>query len=237
MCKAFSLICGVLLLGLAPLLGHENEIAQTPKNDLQKVSLDYQAKDYSSLLGMHGFTDAQLKMHFQAYEGYVKNCNLILNRLRDMALSGKSTAYEWGTLKIRLGWEFDGMRLHELYFENLGAKEPLDKNSALYQRIVKDFGSFDQWKKDFVATGMIRGIGWSILYRDPQNGRLINTWIDEHDLGHIAGGAPLLAMDVFEHAYITVYGLDREKYITAFFDNINWKEVSRRFDASSSPAR
>ncbi len=235
--KVFSLICGVLILGLAPLLGHENEIAQTPKNDLQKVSLDYQAKDYSSLLGMHGFTDAQLKMHFQAYEGYVKNCNLILNRLRDMALSGKSTAYEWGTLKIRLGWEFDGMRLHEIYFENLGGKEPLDKNSALYQRIVKDFGSYDQWKKDFVATGMIRGIGWSILYRDPQNGRLINTWINEHDLGHLAGGAPLLAMDVFEHAYITVYALDREKYINAFFENINWKEVSRRFDASSSAPR
>jgi Fe-Mn family superoxide dismutase len=124
------------------------------------------------------------------------------------------------------------MRLHELYFENLGGHDALDKADPLFQKIVKDFGSWEAWKKSFVSTGLIRGIGWVILYSDPQTGRLINTWINEHDLGHLAGGAPLLVMDVFEHAYITQYGLDRAKYISAFFDNIHWEKVSQRYNST-----
>ena len=211
------------------------EIAQAPKAQPSKAaSVEYQAKNYANLLGMPGFSDALLNMHFQLYQGYVKNTNLLLNRIREMALSGEENIYEWGALKRRLGWEFDGMKLHELYFENLGSQAPLDKNSAFFQAIVKDFGSFDQWKKDFIATGLMRGIGWAILYRDAQTGRLINVWINEHDLGHLAGGDLLLVMDVFEHAYITQYGLDRSKYIGAFFDNVNWAEVIKRFTVSRS---
>ncbi len=197
-----------------------------------KVSLDYQAKDYSYLFGMPGFSDQLLKLHFQLYQGYVKNTNQLLSRLKELELQDRDQTYDYGALKRRVGWEFDGMRLHELYFENLGGKESLDKSDPLYQRISKDFGSFEAWKKNFIATGMIRGIGWVILYRDPQNGRLMNTWINEHDLGHLAGGAPLLVMDVFEHAYITQYGLDRGKYIGAFFDNINWAKAAKRYSDS-----
>ena len=76
---------------------------------------------------------------------------------------------------------------------------------------------------------MIRGIGWVILYRDPFTGRLSNVWISEHNLNHLAGATPLLAMDVWEHAYMPQYGLDRAAYIQAFFKNINWNEVSQRF--------
>jgi Fe-Mn family superoxide dismutase len=158
---------------------------------------------------------------------------LLLNTIRTMALSGEENIYEWGALKRRLAWEFDGMKLHELYFENLGSQAALDRSSAFFQAIVREFGSYDQWKKDFVATGLMRGIGWAILYRDAQSGRLFNVWINEHDLGHLAGGDPLLVMDVFEHAYITQYGLDRAKYITAFFDNINWSEVIKRYTESA----
>ena len=122
------------------------------------------------------------------------------------------------------------MRLHEFYFENLGGSEPLDKSSDLYMRISKDFGSFDAWKKNFTAVGLMRGIGWAILYRDLQSGRLFNIWINEHDLGHLAGGEPILVMDVFEHAYITQYGLDRGKYISAFFDNVQWDKVDSRYN-------
>ena len=146
-----------------------------------------------------------------------------------MEQQDQASSLDYGALKRRLGWEFDGMRLHELYFENLGGKEPLDKSTALSQRIFKDFGSYEAWRKSFVATGMMRGIGWVILYRDPQSGRLFNVWINEHDLGHLAGGEPLLVMDVFEHAYITQYGLDRGKYISAFFDNIDWAKVDKRY--------
>jgi superoxide dismutase, Fe-Mn family len=196
-----------------------------------KLSMEYQAKDYSHLLGMPGFSDQLLKMHFQLYQGYVKNTNLLLNLIRDWNLGGKAQNYEYGAIKRRVAFEFDGMRLHELYFENLGGnEETIDKTSHLYQRVFKDFGSYDLWKKDFVATGMIRGIGWVVFYLDPRSGRLVNTWINDHEVGHLAGGTPLLVMDVWEHAYITQYGLDRAKYIDVFFENINWEVVSKRYE-------
>ena len=126
-----------------------------------------------------------------------------------------------------LGWEFDGMRLHEYYFDNLGGtKKALDANDPLQQQMVADFGGYDQWKSDFVATGVIRGIGWVVTYMDPNQGRLVNVWINEHDLGHLAGATPLLVMDVFEHAYITQFGIDRPKYIEVFFNNINWDVIA-----------
>ncbi len=193
------------------------------------VSREYLAKDYAYLYGMPGFSDALLKMHFQLYQGYVKNTNFLLLRFKQMDAQGEGQTYDYGALKRRLGWEWDGMRLHELYFENLGGKDMLDKSAPLYSKIVADFGSYETWKKSFIATGLIRGIGWVILYRDRQTGRLFNTWINEHDVGHLAGGDPLLVMDVFEHAYITEYGLDRMKYIDVFFDNIHWANVSNRY--------
>ncbi len=194
---------------------------------------EYLVKDYSYLYGMPGFSDALLKMHFQLYQGYVKNTNFLLARFKEMDAAGADQTYDYGALKRRLAWEWDGMRLHELYFENLGGSDMLDKSDPLYGKMISDFGSYDAWKKSFVATGLIRGIGWVILYRDPQTGRLFNTWINEHDVGHLSGGDPLLVMDVFEHAYITQYGLDRAKYINAFFENINWAKVSKRYNAAT----
>ena len=220
------------LLALTPLLASAAD-APPPTTLKPKVAqAEFQPKDYSYLYGMQGFSDALLKMHFQLYQGYVKNTNLLLARLRELEMQDKDLTLDYGALKRRLGWEFDGMRLHELYFENLGGKEGLDKSSPLYQRIFKDFGSFESWKKSFIATGMMRGIGWVVLYRDPISNRLFNTWINEHDLGHLAGGVPLLVMDVFEHAYITQYGLDKGKYIQAFFDNIQWEKVEKRLTQS-----
>lgn len=123
----------------------------------------YTAKDYSHLLGMPGFSDNLLQMHFKLYQGYVKNTNDLLSKLKGMV---DTSSYEYGALKRRVGWEFDGMRLHELYFGNLGGKAALDKKSALYGALSNQFGSFEKWKKDFVATGSMRGIGWALLYYD-----------------------------------------------------------------------
>ncbi len=207
-----------------------------PMTKSRQASFDYVAKDFTYLFGMPGFNDALLKMHFQLYQGYVKNTNLLLTRMKELEQQDKDLSYDYGALKRRLAWEFDGMRLHELYFENLGGDEPLDKSSELFQRISKDFGSFEAWKKNFTAVGMMRGIGWAILYRDPQTGRLMNTWINEHDMGHLAGGEPIVVMDVFEHAYITQYGLERGKYISAFFDNVKWEKVDKRFNDKAKAA-
>ncbi len=221
-------ICTLLLAGKS----QATEPAITPVQKSVANNADYPVKDYAYLFGMSGFSDELLKMHFQLYRGYVKNTNLLLARLKELESTGKEQSYDYGALKRRFGWEFDGMRLHELYFENLGGKQVLDKSLPFYQQLLKSFGSYEAWRKSFIATGMMRGIGWAILYRDPKSGRLINTWINEHDLGHLAGGDPILVMDVFEHAYITQYGLDREKYIEVFFNNVQWESVVRRFNES-----
>jgi Fe-Mn family superoxide dismutase len=188
---------------------------------------NYVAKDYSNLLGMPGFSDDLLQMHFKLYEGYVKNANELLAKLQGM---NGTSSYEYGALKRRLGWEFDGMRLHELYFGNLGGSDSIDKKCPLYEAMVEQFGSFEKWKKDFIATGTIRGIGWAMLYIDLEQDRLINVWINEHDVGHLVRAKPLLIMDVFEHAYMPQYGLDRAKYIDAFFSNIDWPVVVKRYN-------
>ncbi len=186
----------------------------------------YTAKNYTHLIGMPGFSDTLLQMHFKLYEGYVKNATDLLTKLKSIT---DPSSYEYGALKRRFGWEFDGMRLHELYFDNLGGKAPIDKNTPFYKAIVSQFGSFEKWKKDFIATGTIRGIGWALLYLDAEQGQLINVWVNEHDTGHLVKGRPILIMDVFEHAYMPQYGLDKMKYIDAFFSNIHWDVVSQRY--------
>lgn len=199
-------------------------------NSSEKI-INYQPKNFEYLLGnIPGLDDALLKMHFKLYQGYVNNTNAILQKLQSLSSTGQSKTPEFAALKRLLGWEFNGMLLHEYYFENLGNASPLDSKSTLSEKIKQDFGNYDLWKADFIATGLMRGIGWVVAYIEPKNGRLINEWINEHDLGHLAGGTPLLIMDVFEHAYITQFALDRNKYIDVFFNNINWNVVSKRFE-------
>ncbi len=194
----------------------------------KEINMTYQAKDYSRLLGMTGFSETLLKNHFTLYQGYVTNSNKLLDTLGQMLAEGKQGTPEFAELKRRLGWEFNGMRLHEYYFENLGGKEGLGRESKLYKKIIESFGSYEAWEKEFKATGTMRGIGWVVLYQDLTNGRLINFWINEHDVGHPAGGMPILIMDVFEHAFMIDYGLKRADYIEAFFKNIQWGEVEKR---------
>lgn len=195
---------------------------------------EYQPKNYDHLLGMPGFNNDLLKMHFKLYEGYVRNLNLLLENLTDYSTDSPISLYSFGALKRRIGWEFDGMRLHELYFGNLGGKTPLSKESPLYAAVSQQFGSFERWKKDFITTAMTRGIGWVILYRDTQTGQLINAWVEEHDIGNLATAEPLLVLDVWEHAYLTQYGLDRAGYIDTFLKNIDWNVVDGRFKTAST---
>lgn len=188
----------------------------------------YTAKDYSKLIGMEGFSETLLRNHFTLYQGYVTNTNKILELLARMMKEDKASTPEWAELKRRMGWEFNGMRLHEYYFENLGGKAPLKKDGKLDKKMAEDFGSYETWEKAFKTVGAMRGIGWTVLYQDTTNGRLINFWINEHDVGHPAGCNPILILDVFEHAFMIDYGLKRADYINAFFKNINWTAVEER---------
>ena len=188
----------------------------------------YEAKDYGKLIGMEGFSDTLLNNHFTLYKGYVTNTGKIMDILAAMLKEGKAGTPEYAELKRRFGWEFNGMRLHEYYFDNLGGKAALDKSGKLGKRLVENFGSYEDWEKDFKATGTMRGIGWTILYHDTIGGKLFNQWINEHDVGHPAGCTPILVLDVFEHAFLTDYGLKRADYVEAFFKNINWTIVEGR---------
>lgn len=194
----------------------------------------YEAKSFEHLIGTEGFSDKLLTNHFTLYQGYVANTNKVADALASLLKEGKAATPEFAELKRRFGWEFNGLVLHEYYFGNMtkgGAS--IDKASPLCKKIAGDFGSFEAWEADFKATGGMRGIGWVALCFEPRGGRLFNTWVGEHDVGHLAGASPLLIMDVFEHAFMVDYGLKRADYIGAFFKAVDWQEVARRFEEAS----
>jgi Fe-Mn family superoxide dismutase len=213
---------GVLAAGRWP------RAARALTSTKEATTMAYTAKDFGKLIGMPGFSETILKNHFTLYQGYVTNTNKVLDALAQMAADGKTAAPEYAELKRRLGWEWNGMRLHEYYFENLGGKSPLSAGGKLGKKLAEAFGSVEAWEKDFRATGAMRGIGWVVLYEDTATGRLINFWVNEHDVSHPAGCQPLLIMDVFEHAFMIDYGLKRADYIEAFFKNIDWAAVESR---------
>lgn len=185
----------------------------------------YTAMNFDYLLGLEGMSDGLLKNHFTLYNGYVNNTNKAADLLLAMANEQKTATPEYAELKRRFGWEFNGMRLHELYFSNMkrGGSKIGPKMAA---KLDSNFGSYEKWEADFKATGAMRGIGWVVLYSDSD--RLLNCWINEHDCGHLSGAKPLLVMDVFEHAYMLDYGLKRADYINAFMKAIDWGVVEKR---------
>ena len=193
----------------------------------------YQAKQFN-LSNLNGISDRTLEMHFKLYEGYVKETNKLTDKISAFLRDGKVDQEEvpaYSELTRRLGFEYNGMVLHEYYFGNMtrdGSGDP-QKNSTFFRAAEASFGSYDIWKADFVGIGKMRGVGWAICYENPANGRLSNHWITLHETGNVAGFNPILVMDVWEHAFLLDYKpAERPKYIEAFFSNINWSEVEKR---------
>ena len=194
--------------------------------------MPYETKNFERLLGTPGFSDALLKNHFSLYQGYVTNLNKSIETLNGMLKEGKGSLPEFAELKRRFGWEFNGMRLHEFYFGNMRKdKMEMNRDSALARKIKEDFGSYENWEKDFKATGSMRGIGWAALYYDGPGDRLWNVWINEHDAGHLAGTGLIMIMDVFEHAFMIDYGVKKPDYIAALFNALCWNAAEERFEA------
>lgn len=196
----------------------------------------FEAKSFEHLIGIKGFSEMLLKNHFTLYQGYVANTNKVTEALMAMLQDGKTGTPEYAELKRRIGWEYNGMRLHEYYFGNMTRQgAPLDKNSKLFKKIMEDAGSYEMWEKEFKACGAMRGIGWAVAYYEPVAGKIDTVWINEHDVGHLCGAVPLLVMDVFEHAYMIDYGLKRADYIEVFFAAIDWNVVAKRFEKAIRP--
>jgi len=193
----------------------------------------YRPKQFN-LSGLKGISDQTLEMHFKLYEGYVKETNTLNEKIAEFLKDGKVDQEEmplYSELKRRLGFEFNGMLLHEYYFENLkkgGGAEPA-RSSAFVNAAESSFGSYEIWKADFVGVGKMRGVGWAMCYEQPETGRLSNHWISLHQTGEVAGFNPVLVMDVWEHAFLLDYKpAERPKYIEAFFSNIDWSAVEGR---------
>ena len=196
----------------------------------------YVAKQFN-LSGLNGISDQTLEMHFKLYEGYVTGTNTLTDKIREFLKDGKVDQEEvpaYSELTRRLGFEFNGMVLHEYYFGNMkkgGTVDP-EKTSPFIKAAQTSFGSYDIWKADFVSIGKMRGVGWAICFQDPKRGRLTNHWVTLHEMGNVAGFNPVLVMDVWEHAFLLDYKpAERPKYIEAFFANVDWNVVEGRLKA------
>ena len=197
------------------------------------IKQNYQARDFN-LSGLNGISDRTLETHFKLYQGYVKGTNDLNQRIADIVGDGtvdSDQALAYSELKRRLGFEYNGMVLHEYYFGNMkkdGTGKP-DRNSEFSRAVIESFGNYEIWKADFVNVGQMRGVGWAICCQNPANGLLSNHWISLHEVGGVSGFVPVLVMDVWEHAFLLDYKpAERPKYIEAFFSNIDWSAVAGR---------
>ena len=205
------------------------------------ISADsYKAKQFN-LSGLNGISDKTLEMHFKLYEGYVKETNKLTEKISEFLADGKVDQEEmpaYSELTRRLGFEYNGMVLHEYYFANMkqGGNTDPSNSSNFYKLAAQSFGSYTIWKTDFMSVGKMRGVGWAICYQNPANGRVSNHWISLHETGNVAGFEPVLVMDVWEHAFLLDYKpADRPKYIEAFFSNIDWNAVEARLKSTALP--
>jgi Fe-Mn family superoxide dismutase len=193
----------------------------------------YAPRDYSKVRGLTGLSDAQITEHLKLYEGYVKRTNALTEKLSALCSEGKAAGADpvYAELTRRLGFEYNGMVLHEYYFENLtpGASGEPPKGSKLVQEIERSYGKVESWLADFRAIATMPGVGWVITYQDPNSGWLSNHWVTLHNDGNVAGFKPILVMDGWEHAFMRDYqATERAKYVDAFFKNINWESVQKR---------
>ncbi|OGI61062.1 hypothetical protein A2814_02285 [Candidatus Nomurabacteria bacterium RIFCSPHIGHO2_01_FULL_38_19] len=180
---------------------------------------------------LKGISAKTVEDHLKLYAGYVTNTNLILQKIEELSKDPTKNAYELAEVQRRFGFEYDGVRNHEIYFETLsnGAKD-ISKAGELYKMIESIWGSFDTWFVRFKTIAMSRGVGWAILYFDKKENFLMNAYVGDHELGQLSGCAPILCLDMWEHAYIADYAPGGKKdYVDDFFVNLNWEVVEKKF--------
>ncbi|MDP3955995.1 MAG: Fe-Mn family superoxide dismutase [bacterium] len=193
----------------------------------------YQEQTFD-LKAVDGLSQKQIEEHLKLYRGYVENVNILTEKIEEYDKDTVANKSALSELRRRLGFEFNGMRLHELYFEALKGPQIDSVAPTLQQRLAEQYGSPDTWWGEFSQMGMMRGVGWVILYHDPKAKRFHNVWVSDHELGHLAGCDVILAMDVWEHAFLPDYlPSQRKDYIDAFFKNLNWNILEQRIISSN----
>lgn len=176
-----------------------------------------------------GISRASIDEHLKLYQGYVKHVNLIHEKIEALSADMEQNGYDIAEMQRRLGFEWGGMRNHEYYFSQFegGAKELPD--GTLKQKIEKQWGDVETWLARFKTIAATRGVGWAMLYHDPQTGNLVQTWVDEQHLGQLVDLDIVLALDMWEHSYMLDVPPSRKKeYIENFFNNLNWAVVADR---------
>jgi len=191
----------------------------------------YEAKDFSFFFkSLKGISENQLKNHYSLYEGYIKKINEIQEKLKTVDKSNANATYsELRELHVEQTYALNGVILHELYFSNLvdRATQPTE---TLKMIIERDFGSWDNYIQDLKAVGKCMR-GWVVTAYNYRDGRVHNYGLDTHNTFVPVFVRPLLVLDVYEHAYMVDYGVNRAAYLDAFVENINWPVVSERFEA------
>ncbi len=182
--------------------------------------MKYEIKNYTHLVDIGKISNEAMQIHFKLYEGYVNNLNILNEKLNSGNLLEKNSP-EWNELHRRYGWEFNGMRLHELFFDSLKPDANNDDHSPVF---------FENLKEEFFAMAKIRGMGWAMIVQDNTTKKLINTWVNEHDAGMMADVKVILCVDMFEHAYIKDFRTNRQEYLDSIFAHINWEVVQSRLD-------
>lgn len=196
------------------------------------MAKQYTPRAWPNLKGLKGISDGQLETHFALYQGYVKNTNLLTEQLHALQKEGKAQGANpaYAEMTRRLGFEYNGMILHEYYFDNMTAGgNPMPTSGKLVDAINASFGSVETFLGDFKAVATMRGVGWAITFQDPTTKLLSNHWVTLHNDGNPAGYKPILIMDAWEHAFVPDYKpTERAKYVEAYFNNIDWKVVGER---------
>ncbi len=185
-----------------------------------------------SIPTLKGISSKNIEEHLKLYSGYVKNANLVSKKIVELSKDYENNSYLIGELNRRFSFEFNGMMNHKYYFEQFtGLIDNKDEKSSLFVQITRQWGSIDEWIKEFKNLALTRGIGWAMLYFDPISSCLINSWVDEQHLGQLNGCKTILALDMWEHSYVSDYlPSGKKQYIEDFFSNIDWKIIEGRFN-------
>ena len=196
----------------------------------------YTAKKFN-IPALKGISAKNIEEHLKLYAGYVKNTNLILEKIAELKKDmdpttsiGAGNTYAFGEINRRFGFEYNGMRNHEAYFSSFeGGPSTLTDDSPLKKMIADTWGSFDAWLTEYKSIAMTRGIGWAMLYHDRKDDRLLNAWVDEQHLGQLQDCSLILALDMWEHSYVADYQPSGKKaYVDDFFTNLNWSVIEKR---------